>query len=591
MEQNNSGQEANDTPPASQAATGNTAKRPAWSWRKRLLLSAVVLGGIGALTIGGAEYYTAQPSFCRSCHIMEPYWQSWIRDVHGSEYDIACVDCHYAPGERHTLNAKFKGLSQAVSYFSGRAGASRPRAHVNDESCLRSGCHDDQAYMNEKLPIGEVRTEKRVILGAITEIRRTPTVTFLHEKHMQIESVVAENRQALEDATNKLRAALPENLLSRVEDLARSVQPFPERIVAIQNTLESHTLADKAETAVEMARLIDRAVRLEQLEGLNCAACHTYDATGENHFAVDELTCYTCHFANQAFNRETGQCLNCHEPPTREIVVHAAPMASQPSIMNHQDILDRDIDCASCHLDVIQGHARVSARECQHCHDRETYLVEFETRTLETVAEYHRVHVARQRARCPDCHGAIRHELIEPTLVATSVGFLKPVLDDCQHCHPNHHDSQVELLMGLGGVNVPQPMPNAMFGSRLNCRACHKEAGTDFKGDPLIEATADTCVACHEEKYGDLLRQWLQEIEAYLAESERALEQVRHRVEQRREEGKKVPERVEQLIDSAAHNIDLVKKGNGIHNRNFATTLLDSSDDMLRKAIELLSER
>ena len=175
-------------------------------------------------------------------------------------------------------------------------------------------------------------------------------------------------------------------------------------------------------------------------------------------------------------------------------------------------------------------------------------------------------------------------------MVATSAGFLKPIIDNCQHCHPDHHNEQVELLMGVGGAAVDHAMPNAMFGSRLNCQACHKQPGEDFKGDPLIQATADTCVACHEKKYGDLLKQWLQEISAYLTESEKALSQVKQRVEQRKAEGKPVPEKVAELLKVAEQNIHLVKIGNRIHNRHFATHLLDVSDDKLREAQELLSK-
>ena len=59
-----------------------------------------------------AEYKTSQPQFCSSCHIMEPYYETWEADVHGAKLEVACVDCHYAPGERTTLKAKFRGLSQ-----------------------------------------------------------------------------------------------------------------------------------------------------------------------------------------------------------------------------------------------------------------------------------------------------------------------------------------------------------------------------------------------------------------------------------------------------------------------------------------------
>lgn len=561
-----------------------------WSWRKRLLVAAGTLVLLGGLSMGGAEIYTARPAFCRSCHVMESYWQSWNRDIHGSKLGARCVDCHYAPGERQTIHAKFKGLSQATSYFSGRWGASRPRAHVSDASCLVSSCHGDGKYVDKKLPIGETRTEERIVAGTTTKVQRTPTVVFMHTKHQHVQNRMDETKKKIDELSSSLKASLPAEAWSTIEKVSQTASPLSEREASITSGLKARKLNDQLPIAVELVQAIDLDLRLHQLTGLTCAACHTYDASGAKHFAVDRQTCYTCHFTNQSFNTLTGKCLNCHAPPSRQIMVHAPSTApgTKPSIMNHQDILDRNIDCTSCHLDLVQGKGRVTARECTHCHDRSSYLEKFETRTIEDVKEYHRVHVAAQNARCPDCHGATTHRLIEPTLVATSSGLLKPVLDDCQHCHPRHHAEQVELLMGVGGMDIDQPMPNAMFGSRLNCRGCHKQSGKDFKGDPLIEATATTCIACHDPKYGDMLKQWLNEIASYLGESEKALARINKRMGEMKTAGTPIPSRAVELVKHATHNIHLLKIGNGIHNRNFATHLLDVSDDDLRQAISLL---
>lgn len=571
------------------ASTSDVAK-PRRSRKRKLILATGVMVCLGAMVVGGSEYWTAQPAFCRSCHIMEPYWQSWSHDLHGAKLGVRCVDCHYAPGERFTFKAKFKGLSQATSYFSGRAGGARPRAHVSDASCLTSACHGDEKYLTDKLLIGEVRTEKRYIGETVTEVQRAPTVTFVHKTHVDVDQKLEENRRQTDQLAAKLKSELPAELFARVEQVAKSVQPMSDQADKLKAELIARQVPDLVTDALELVRLHDMQGRLSQLSGLTCASCHGYDASGGNHLAVDFQVCYTCHFTNQTFNANTGRCLNCHAPPSRQIVVHGVPAAdgSTPSIMDHQDILDRNIDCASCHLDVVQGRAQVTARDCAHCHDQAGYLEGFDARDTEKVQEYHRVHVAAQRARCQDCHHAVAHELIEPTLVATSAGFVKPVLDECQHCHPNHHREQVELLMGVGGQGLAQPMPNAMFGSRVNCRACHTESGTDFKGTPLIQATAQTCIACHEEKYGTLLQQWLDELSSYLTESEKAMELLQKRIEEHRSQGKAVPAQVEELVAKAAHNLHLVRIGNGIHNKNYAAHLLDLSDDSLREAMQLL---
>jgi len=72
------------------------------------LISIVVLNGI---TVYSVESDTARSDFCgTSCHIMKKPYASWQNSKHGKE-DIACVECHYAPREKFTLNAKFRDLT------------------------------------------------------------------------------------------------------------------------------------------------------------------------------------------------------------------------------------------------------------------------------------------------------------------------------------------------------------------------------------------------------------------------------------------------------------------------------------------------
>lgn len=551
-----------------------------------VLLSGLILG---AVSIGGAEYYTSRPDFCGTCHIMDPYYESWSQDKHGAKLDVWCVECHYAPGEQHTIKAKFKGLSQLASYFSGRYGAGRPRAHVDDASCMRSKCHGDGEHLDKMLLIGEPRKEKRLVSGHETEITRSPTVRFVHSKHIGEDARLKEIEKEIAQVASRLREKLSPEDYAKVEAASRSVKPAVERETEIRSLLDQLGAPHLADDATLLMRQEHTRLRLSQLEGLNCSACHTYDATSKNHFAVDQQTCFVCHFTNQSFNRDTGECLKCHEPPTRKIAVHSMPpqesrLAGMPdtapataALMDHMDIVNRGIDCASCHMDVIQGAATVTARECTHCHDQQRFLVDFDRRNTEIVAEYHRVHVANQRARCSDCHRSVQHKLIDAMHVGTSQDFLAPVINDCQHCHPSHHREQVQLLMGTGGEGAAVDMPNAMFGSRLNCRACHTQSGSDFKGDPLVQATQATCVACHGEDYRKLFDQWVNEIDSSVKEVEASLARVETRIKELREAGQTISPEVEHRVGQARSNLHFVKSGNGIHNKNYALQLLDIS--------------
>ena len=152
-------------------------KRPRW---KRWLIGTAIVCTVslvlGSMVVGVAEYKTSQPQFCASCHIMEPYYDTWAADPHGEKFGVACVECHYAPGEQTTIKAKLRGLSQVASYFSGRYGAGRPRAYVSNLSCMTAQCHGDLKFMDKPLLLGSV---------TFTHARHLKRDTAEEEKHKQ----------------------------------------------------------------------------------------------------------------------------------------------------------------------------------------------------------------------------------------------------------------------------------------------------------------------------------------------------------------------------------------------------------------------
>src|SRR4030042_488619 len=60
-----------------------------------VLLGVVVIGGVGAI---GLWKYHEQPQFCATCHIMQPYLESWVSSDYGAHAhaaeDVTCLDCH-----------------------------------------------------------------------------------------------------------------------------------------------------------------------------------------------------------------------------------------------------------------------------------------------------------------------------------------------------------------------------------------------------------------------------------------------------------------------------------------------------------------
>ena len=118
------------------------SRKAVWATLRVVLVrSAILFGGflvILLLLTAGAAWYTSRPQFCRSCHNMEPYYQSWQESSHK---DVSCIECHFAPGLGGKVRGKLLGLVQLAKYVTASEGP-RPAAEIPDASCLRSGCHE-----------------------------------------------------------------------------------------------------------------------------------------------------------------------------------------------------------------------------------------------------------------------------------------------------------------------------------------------------------------------------------------------------------------------------------------------------------------
>src|SRR5690242_7727803 len=88
-----------NTSPVQNAATpspqkvGKKGKLRRFAIRVAAFFGAFVLFFLVLVAMAG--WYTSRPKFCRSCHIMEPYYDSWAVSKHK---DVSCIECHFAPG-------------------------------------------------------------------------------------------------------------------------------------------------------------------------------------------------------------------------------------------------------------------------------------------------------------------------------------------------------------------------------------------------------------------------------------------------------------------------------------------------------------
>ncbi len=136
--------EHNEANPFAETDIPSRAVAQSTGWRKlrMVLLGGLILSGssllFAGLLTGSAAWYTSRSEFCLSCHIMEPYYQSWQESSHAN---VACIKCHFPPGAAEKVRGKMLGLVQLSKYIT-RSEGPRPVAEIADASCLRSGCHE-----------------------------------------------------------------------------------------------------------------------------------------------------------------------------------------------------------------------------------------------------------------------------------------------------------------------------------------------------------------------------------------------------------------------------------------------------------------
>lgn len=112
-----------------------------------------ILGGLVIilfLTIGIATAfgirYTNKTEFCESCHIIQPYAETWKTSFMGNPdgplggKNVKCIDCHFEPGVLGYARGKIYSLMKLMEYGSQSYDVPPPSADLlTNSSCLQ--CH------------------------------------------------------------------------------------------------------------------------------------------------------------------------------------------------------------------------------------------------------------------------------------------------------------------------------------------------------------------------------------------------------------------------------------------------------------------
>ena len=431
----------------------------------RSLLVTVAVATAVLVSLGGGGTFvaleiTTKPEFCTSCHIMQPYYDSWASSSHAG---VSCVECHYEPGLLETFEGKFKALSQLAKYVTQTQG-SKPWAEVSDQSCMRSGCHS-----------------ARLLEGPIQFGR----VKFDHSHHLS---------------------------------------------------------------------------SLRRGKRLRCTSCHSQIVQGD-HLTVTSSSCFLCHFKKDDRSHAIDDCDKCHGPPEELI-------ALGDQQFRHADYLDRGVQCAACHGDVVRGEGNVPRERCGSCHNQQAHLDR-----IDDVEFMHRNHVTDHAVPCLDCHLEIEHGL--PSREQHYAG-------QCTDCHSGTHGVPSDTYRGTG-VDELAGEPSVMYLARVTCQGCHRPpfpgaaaslAGATFEADPLA------CLDCHGTGFEGMLDRWQAETGTTVEGLQGALAALHERLDVPDEEWaldeQADPDEARRLYARAADDLGrvLLDGSGGVHNLPFTRTLL-----------------
>lgn len=303
-------------------------------------------------------------------------------------------------------------------------------------------------------------------------------------------------------------------------------------------------------------------------EELRCTSCHNqivqYDQeVTQQHMAVNEKSCFVCHFKDAGQGEAITGCETCHGMPT-DTVMHGG------FAFDHGPYLKLKVECKQCHTSIVKGDGAVPEARCYSCHLERS-------RQEHTREELHQIHVTTNGVDCYACHSDIEHGNYE----------MVSALDiKCENCHLRQHNRPKQLYMGIGGKDTLD-MPSQMFAAQVSCTGCHTHISP--QGEPMAlqerkEAQRASCVTCHGAGFDLMFDNWrngsrkvVEEFGAYLKSMTSEVRSLGNSAS---------AQTARAALDTAEYNFEFVKESHIPHNIKYALYLLNASGDRVERALE-----
>ena len=314
---------------------------------------------------------------------MKGPYTTWQNSPHS---DVACVECHIAPGMESLFQAKLNGMRQVVQVATNSV-PSRPHAEVEDAACLRPGCHQMASLQPE--PSSSAYMHK-----------------FSHDAHLEqdVRGVPLRCTSCHMHATGQEHFEVDKNVCYTCHFASRGTAE-----AGVGNCLTCHDLPG------ESVESFDHVYAYEEEAYVSCVSCHSGVTHGEA--PVTSSTCKICHSPLPAGSEDTGlvhrahvtatkvDCYQCHDE-----IIHAADTGIQYGsgcVRCHGE----DFHQTASHVYAGQGGVGVDDEpsamfiagvSCEGCHTHNEAVPVASSGSLLAIAE-----------TCDACHGEGSAEFVE----------------------------------------------------------------------------------------------------------------------------------------------------------------------------------
>jgi hypothetical protein len=106
----------------------------------------------------------------------------------------------------------------------------------------------------------------------------------------------------------------------------------------------------------------------------------------------------------------------------------------------------------------------------------------------------------------------------------------------------------------------------------------------------VAQATLNGCIACHGDRHSETFEKWKAGLELVESDALDAYSSARRAFDSAKELPDETRRKVAELLEGARADLEMIKRGNGLHNVTYSMEVLDSVSTRAQQASTLLSE-